>query len=92
MKGKQIVLGMLVAALAAQGALAVDSTGWCGAVTGTPVLMCDDFDDYCGDPPCDDAVGDDTPDQPAFLAVWPRSDCNCMDMQDPRNDVNAEIL
>jgi hypothetical protein len=63
-------------ALCASRALGVDTTGWCGNVAENPVIVCDDFDDYCPDPPCDDAIGDDTPDQEAFLTVWPSDGCH----------------
>lgn len=55
---------------------AFDDTGWCEAPEGSPVIACDDFDDYCPDPPCNDAIGDDTPDQAAFLALWPSDGCH----------------
>lgn len=54
---------------------AADTTGWCASATGSPVIMCDDFDDYCTDPPCDDALGDDTPNQAAFWANWVSDGC-----------------
>lgn len=56
-------------------ARALDTTGWCSTVAGSPVVMCEDFDDYCADPPCDDAIGSDIPDQSMLLAVWPSDGC-----------------
>ncbi|MDM8005455.1 MAG: hypothetical protein QUV05_04795 [Phycisphaerae bacterium] len=62
---------------------AIDTTGWCGTVTGSPVVLCEDFDDYCADPPCDDAVGDDTPNQDLFLAKWASDGCLKENQIDP---------
>ena len=93
MNGYKLLFAALVAALSTDAAIAIDDTGWCAGVTGAPVIACDDFDDYCPDPPCDDAIGDDAPDQGAFLTVWPRSDCDCK--HSPVNggaDVNALII
>ena len=90
MNGRKLLFAALVAALSTDAAMAIDDTGWCAGVTGAPVIVCDDFDDYCPDPPCDDAVGDDSPDQAAVLAVWPRSEDNCLDVN--LNPVNAVVV
>ncbi len=86
------LLTVLVALLSTDAAMAFDDTGWCAGVTGTPVIACDDFDDYCPDPPCDDATGDDSPSQAAFLAVWPSDGCHTDPLFPPELPINAVVV
>lgn len=46
------------------------------SVAPAQYIMLEQFDTYCADPPCNDAIGDDSPDQAAFLAVWPGDGCD----------------
>jgi hypothetical protein len=67
---------LYILGIATVPAWSFDTTGFCDPGTQVgPIIACDDFDDYCQDPPCDDAIGDDSPNQDSFLAVWPSDGC-----------------